>query len=131
MEEPGGILTYGIPPYRLQKDVVKRQIQAIESTGVQIKLKVNVGKDVTLEDLQRDFDAVFCATGAWEQASLGIKDEELLTSGLEFLTQVKELYPEAALTVVAQARTAQLFKNHPAVSEVIEIAPGSSPYTRG
>ena len=51
-------------------------------------LKSEVGKDVTLEDLQRDFDAVFCATGAWKQPSLGLKDEELLTSGLEFLTRV-------------------------------------------
>jgi len=88
LEEPGGVLTYGIPPYRLQKDVVKKQIQAIESTGVQIKLKVEIGKDITLDDLQRDFDAIFCATGDWKQATLGIKDEELLTSGLEFLTRV-------------------------------------------
>jgi NADPH-dependent glutamate synthase beta subunit-like oxidoreductase/CO/xanthine dehydrogenase FAD-binding subunit len=88
MEEAGGVLTYGIPPYRLQKDVVKRQIKAIESTGVQFKLKVNIGKDITLENLQKDFDAVFCATGAWKQSTLGIKDEELLTSGLEFLTRM-------------------------------------------
>ncbi len=88
MEEPGGVLTYGIPPYRLPKNVVKRQIKAIESTGVQIKLKVNVGKDITLDEIQRDFEAVFCATGAWKQPSLKIKDEELLTSGLEFLAQV-------------------------------------------
>ncbi len=56
--------------------------------GIRFKLKVDVGKDVTLEHLRRDFDAVFCATGAWEQPSLGIENEELLTSGLEFLTQV-------------------------------------------
>ena len=87
-EEPGGILTYGIPPYRLQKDVVRRQVKAIESMGIQFKLRVNVGEDVTLEDLQKDFDAIFCATGAWEQPSLGIEGEELLTPGLEFLTQV-------------------------------------------
>jgi NADPH-dependent glutamate synthase beta subunit-like oxidoreductase len=87
-DEPGGILTYGIPPYRLQKDVVKRQIEAIESLGIQFTLGVNIGGDTTLEGLQRDYDAVFCATGAWEQPSLGIEDEELLTPGLEFLTQV-------------------------------------------
>ncbi len=87
-EEPGGILTYGIPSYRLQKDVVRRLIKAIEGMGIQFKLGVNIGEDVTLEDLQRDYDAVFCATGAWEQPSLGIEGEELLTTGLEFLTQV-------------------------------------------
>lgn len=88
MEEPGGVLTYGIPPYRLPKEIVKKQIKAIESMGVQIKCKVNVGKDITLEDLRKEYDAVFCATGAWNQPTLKIKDEELLTSGLEFLTQV-------------------------------------------
>ena len=88
MEKPGGMLTYGIPPYRLPKDVVRRQIKALEGTGIQFKLKVDVGRDVTLVDLQRDFDAVFCATGAWGQSSLGIENEELLLSGLEFLTQV-------------------------------------------
>jgi NADPH-dependent glutamate synthase beta subunit-like oxidoreductase/CO/xanthine dehydrogenase FAD-binding subunit len=88
MEEPGGVLTYGIPPYRLPKEIVKKQIKAIESMGVQIKLKVNIGKDISLEDLRKDFEAVFCATGAWNQPSLRIKDEELLTSGLEFLTRI-------------------------------------------
>ena len=88
LEEAGGILTYGIPPYGCPKTWLRKQVKAIESMGVQFKFKVNVGKDVTLEDLEKDFDAVFCATGAWKQPSLGIKDEELLTSGLEFLTQV-------------------------------------------
>jgi hypothetical protein len=67
LAEAGGILTYGIPPYRLQKDVVKKQVKAIESMGVQFKFKANVGKDVALADLEKDFDAVFCATGAWHQ----------------------------------------------------------------
>jgi NADPH-dependent glutamate synthase beta subunit-like oxidoreductase len=108
-EEPGGILTYGIPPYRLQKDVVRRLIKAIEGMGVQFKLKVDVGTDVTLEDLQNDFDAVFCATGAWEQPSLGLKDEELLTPGLEFLTQVNRglrKIPAKSLLVIGGGKVA-------------------------
>jgi NADPH-dependent glutamate synthase beta subunit-like oxidoreductase len=88
MEKPGGMLAYGIPPYRLPKDIVRKQINALEETGIQFNLKVDVGSDVTLEDLRRDFDAVFCATGAWGQSSLGRENEELLLSGLEFLTQV-------------------------------------------
>jgi NADPH-dependent glutamate synthase beta subunit-like oxidoreductase/CO/xanthine dehydrogenase FAD-binding subunit len=87
-EEPGGILTYGIPPYRLPRDVVKRQVQALESIGIQFMFKVEVGKDITLIGLQKDFNAIFCATGAWKQPSLGIQDEELLKSGLEFLVGV-------------------------------------------
>jgi NADPH-dependent glutamate synthase beta subunit-like oxidoreductase len=88
MEEAGGILTYGIPPYRLEKDVVRRQIKALEGVGIQFKLKVKIGKDVTLEKLRKDYDAVFCAAGAWEQPSLGLEGEELLTPGLKFLDQV-------------------------------------------
>ncbi len=88
LEEAGGVLTYGIPPYRLSKEVVQKQVKAIESTGVRFKFKVKVGKDITLADLQREYDAVFCATGAWRQASLGIQDEALLSSGLDFLVQV-------------------------------------------
>jgi NADPH-dependent glutamate synthase beta subunit-like oxidoreductase len=88
MEEGGGILTYGIPPYRLQKDVVKRQIKAIESMGVEFKYKVTAGKDITLADLEKNYDSVFCATGAWLQSALRIEDENLLESGLKFLTKV-------------------------------------------
>jgi NADPH-dependent glutamate synthase beta subunit-like oxidoreductase/CO/xanthine dehydrogenase FAD-binding subunit len=87
-EEPGGLLTHAIPPYRLPRDVCRRQIKALKGMGIRFKLKVNVGKDTTLDDLQKDFDAVFCATGAWGQPSLGIEDEELLTSAIEFMTQV-------------------------------------------
>jgi NADPH-dependent glutamate synthase beta subunit-like oxidoreductase len=87
-EEAGGVLAYGIPPYRLPKDLVRKQVKAIAGTGVQFKFKTNIGKDLTLDALQKDYDAVFCATGAWKPSTLGIPDEELLTQGLDFLTQV-------------------------------------------
>jgi NADPH-dependent glutamate synthase beta subunit-like oxidoreductase len=126
-DEPGGILTYGIPPYRLQKDVVKKQIKAIENMGVQFKLGIDVGKDVTLENLQKDFDAVFCATGAWEQPSLGIKDEVAidvaLTArrlGVEQVTlaclECREEMPASGEEVVQATR------------EGIDIMPSWGPY---
>ena len=87
-EKAGGILTYGIPPYRLSKDVVDKQIQAIENTGVRFRFKTVVGKDVTLGELQKKYNAVFCATGAWKSSALGLVDEELLTKGLDFLEKV-------------------------------------------
>ena len=87
-EESGGILAFGIPPYRLPKDIVKKQLKAIMDMGVQFKFKVNVGKDVTLDELQRDYAAVFCATGAWQQSKLGVADESLLTPALDFLARV-------------------------------------------
>ena len=88
MSEAGGILRYGIPPYRLSKDIVLKQVRAIENTGVQIKLNMPVGRDIRLKDLETEYDAVFLATGAWKQAALNIADEELLTSGLQFLLDV-------------------------------------------
>jgi len=88
MEEPGGMLTYGIPAYRLPKYLVRRVVKTIENTGIEFKLKVDVGKDVTVEDLKKDFDSIFFATGAWRPLSIGLEGEELLISGLQFLTNV-------------------------------------------
>jgi NADPH-dependent glutamate synthase beta subunit-like oxidoreductase/CO/xanthine dehydrogenase FAD-binding subunit len=85
MEESGGLLTYGIPPYRLPKDVVKRQIKALEDIGIQFKLSANVGEDIKLEELMNSFDAVFLACGAWKERPSGVKGEKLMMSGLEFL----------------------------------------------
>jgi len=88
MEEPGGMLAYGIPAYRLPKDIVRRVVKTIGNAGIEFKLKVNVGKDITVEDLKKHFDSIFVASGAWSQPSIGIEGEELTKSGLEFLTDV-------------------------------------------
>ena len=85
MEEPGGLLTYGIPPYRLPKDVVRRQIKVLEGAGIQFKLGINIGKDISVEELMKSFDAVFLACGAWRERPSGIKGEQLMMSGTEFL----------------------------------------------
>ncbi len=108
-EEPGGILTYGIPPYRLQKDVVRNQIQALEGMGVQFKPGSRIGRDLKLEDLRRDFGAVFLATGAWQQPSLNIEGGELLTSGLDFLNRVNRglrKIPSRKVLVIGGGRVA-------------------------
>ncbi|MDH5364535.1 MAG: FAD-dependent oxidoreductase, partial [Dehalococcoidia bacterium] len=85
MEELGGLLTYGIPTYRLPKAIVKRQVKALEGMGIEFRLKTNIGKDVSIEKLMESSDGVFLACGAWKERGLGIKGEELMTSGLEFL----------------------------------------------
>lgn len=85
MEEPGGLLTCGIPAYRLPKDIVKRQIKTLEDTGIQFKLGINIGKDTSVEELTKSFDAVFLACGAWKERPSGAKGEQLMVSGLEFL----------------------------------------------
>lgn len=88
MPEAGGMLTYGIPAYRLPRDVIRGQVAILQDMGIQFKLKVHVGSDVALESLNREFDSLFLASGAWRQRTLGIEKEELLMSGLDFLTKV-------------------------------------------
>jgi NADPH-dependent glutamate synthase beta subunit-like oxidoreductase/CO/xanthine dehydrogenase FAD-binding subunit len=87
MEKAGGMLAYAIPAYRLPRELVGSVVKAIESMGVQFKLKVDVGKDVPLGSIRKDFGNVFLSTGAWAQPSIGLQGEELTKSGLSFLTE--------------------------------------------
>jgi NADPH-dependent glutamate synthase beta subunit-like oxidoreductase len=87
-EEAGGMLAYVIPAYRLPKDIVKRVVKAIENAGVEFRLTVDVGKDITLDDLQRDFDSIFIASGAWNPVSIGLEGEELARFCLDFLVNI-------------------------------------------
>ncbi len=81
-------MRYGVPHYRLPKDIVDKVVGAIEKMGVTIKCGVNVGKDITVEDIDAQFDSVFFGTGAWKQPILGIGGEDLALFGLNFLTEV-------------------------------------------
>ena len=85
LPEAGGMLFYSIPPYRLPKDVVRKQVQALEGMGIKFEVGVNVGKDVAFAKLMRRFQAVFFAGGAWKEKPLGITGEKVALSGLEFL----------------------------------------------
>ena len=87
LSEAGGMLLYSIPPYRLPKDIVRKQVQALNGMGIKFEVGVNVGKDVTVAELLGRFDAVFWAGGAWKEKPLGIKGEQVALSGLEFLNR--------------------------------------------
>ena len=87
-EKAGGVMRYGVPHYRLPKDIVDKVVGAIEKMGVTIKCGVNVGKDITVEDIDAQYDSVFFGTGAWKQPILGIGGEDLALFGLNFLTEV-------------------------------------------
>jgi NADPH-dependent glutamate synthase beta subunit-like oxidoreductase/CO/xanthine dehydrogenase FAD-binding subunit len=89
MKKPGGMLFYDIPPYRLPEEIIGKQIKVLENMGVEIKLEVDVGRDVSIEDLNNEFDSLFLACGVQKQATLGIEKEELLLSGLEFLSRAR------------------------------------------
>lgn len=87
-KEAGGCLIYAIPAYRLPKEIVRDFIGKVEAMGVTIKCGVNVGKDITLEQLKNENDSVLVDTGTWGRPLIGIKDEELTHFGLDFLVDV-------------------------------------------
>ena len=84
MSEAGGMLTHSIPGYRLPKEVVRKQITALEHTGVKFVLGTTINKGA-LAQLITDFDSTFLATGAWRDKSIDVAGGEHLQSGLEFL----------------------------------------------
>ncbi len=87
-EQPGGILRYGIPEYRLPNEVLDREIHMLQDMGVLFRTGVTVGKDVSVDDLMREYDAVFLAIGAHKERRMGIPGEEYTLSGLDFLHRV-------------------------------------------
>ena len=90
MEEAGGVLMYGIPEYRLPKHYVRDVVKAIAGMGVRFVLSTEVGKDITIEEIEQANDSVFLDTGAWKQPILGIDGESLTQFGLNFLVEVKK-----------------------------------------
>lgn len=73
----GGVLIYGIPEFRLPKDIVKNEIEKLENAGVKFKLNTVIGKTFTLNELEKEYDAVFIGTGAGLPSFLNIKGETL------------------------------------------------------
>ncbi len=71
----GGMLRYGIPSYRLPRERLEDDIEAILSTGVQVKTGVNVGKDISVSGLTEKYDAVYIAIGAHSDKKLGLEGE--------------------------------------------------------
>ncbi|HUI30700.1 MAG TPA: NAD(P)-binding protein [Candidatus Acidoferrales bacterium] len=84
--EPGGMLRYGIPHYRLPKNILKKEIGDIVNFGVEIRTDSRIGTNVPWSELER-FDAVFAAVGSMTSRKIGVGGENLkgVLSGLEFL----------------------------------------------
>ena len=75
--ELGGILSHGIPEFRLDRDVLNSTINQILSLGIKIKTGITLGKDINLEELKKNYDAVFLGIGANVPAKMNIPGEEL------------------------------------------------------
>lgn len=91
MPELGGQLRYGIPSYRLPKDILDWEIQGILDLGIEVVTEKKFGSDYTLDSLKQDgFEAVFLGIGAWMNLTLRIEgeDAEGVETGTEFLTKV-------------------------------------------
>ncbi len=90
LHEPGGVLLYGIPEFRLPKKIVAREVQSLRDMGVEIITNAVVGKLVTVDGIMEDFDACFIGTGAGFPRFMGIEGENLngVYSANEFLTRV-------------------------------------------
>jgi heterodisulfide reductase subunit A-like polyferredoxin/coenzyme F420-reducing hydrogenase delta subunit len=85
--EPGGMLRYGIPGYRLPREITRKEIGYIQKLGVDIKLGVKIGEDMPFAALRTNFDAVFIGVGAQEGMTLDIEGENIpgVTDGIRFL----------------------------------------------
>jgi NADPH-dependent glutamate synthase beta subunit-like oxidoreductase len=89
-DKPGGMLRYGIPPYRLPREVIDAEVQRILDMGVELKCNTPIGQDITLADLRKDYAAVFVGIGAHRGKTMGIPGEEgaNVYTGTEFLNKV-------------------------------------------
>jgi len=87
LPEPGGMLRVGIPEYRLPKEILRQEIGYIQKLGVEIKTGIQVGKDITLEELKKTYGAVFLGVGAHGVMRLGVDGEDIpgVMEGIEFL----------------------------------------------
>ncbi len=106
---PGGVLVYGIPEFRLPKDIVRREIEKLETLGVKIVTNAVIGKTETVDELLEDgFEAVFIGSGAGLPRFMNIPGENLngVYSANEFLTRTNlmKAYEEASTTPIIRAK---------------------------
>ncbi len=89
--QPGGMLCWAIPPFRLPRDVLNRDIKYIEGMGVTIKTKVKFGIDMSLPDLRRDgADAIIMAIGTHEGLKMGVKNDQYARGYMDCLTFLRK-----------------------------------------
>lgn len=88
-EKPGGLLRYGIPDFKMEKNVIDRRLKVLEAEGIAFKTNTWIGKDITAEELKTKHDAILLCTGATVRRSLPIKGSELkgVVQAMDFLPQ--------------------------------------------
>lgn len=112
LHQPGGVLIYGIPEFRLPKQIVDKEVQRLRDAGVKIECNVVVGRTYTLPELRAQFDAVFIANGAGLPVFMNVPGENLkgVYSANEYLTRVNLMaayqFPQADTPVLVGKRVA-------------------------
>ncbi|MCR5484060.1 MAG: FAD-dependent oxidoreductase, partial [Clostridiales bacterium] len=90
MPKMGGMLRYGIPQYRLPKEILDKETSLIEKMGAVFKNGIKIGKDITFDEIRSNSDAVLVAIGAWKSSGMRVPGEELdgILGGIDFLREV-------------------------------------------
>lgn len=91
----GGMLRYGIPEYRLPKSILDKEIASITGLGIDVRTNHRLGDKVHLDDLEKDYDAVFLGIGAWKSKSLRLEGEDhpSIIGGIDYLCDVAQGKP--------------------------------------
>lgn len=91
-EKPGGLLNRVIPSFRLPSDVLDREFEVLHRLGVTFRFSVRVGRDITMDDLEDQFDSIVLSTGLGGQSELNVSGEELegVIKGLELMEEAKQ-----------------------------------------
>ena len=107
LPEPGGMAATGIPDYRLPRMILRNEVEQIQEMGVTIQYNTTIGKDITLDQLENDFDAVFIGIGAQDSSPMRVKGEEKgykgFIPGVQYLLDInqgRDPYPEGKKVVV-------------------------------
>ena len=110
LHKAGGVLTYGIPEFRLPKSIVDNQVESLKQLGVRIKTNVPIGNAISLEDLSKEYDAVFVGSGAGLPKFMGIDGEDAggVFSANEILTRINLMgaFKDKAKTPIKEAKVA-------------------------
>jgi len=90
-DRAGGLLTYGIPNFKLDKKIVERRVKLLEEAGLKLVLNCEVGKDIAFEDIASEHDAMFIGVGATKSKSAGISGEKAsnVYAAIDYLTNIQ------------------------------------------
>ena len=110
LHKAGGVLTYGIPEFRLPKSIVEKEVESLEKLGVKVICDIPIGNAITLSELEKEFDAVFLGTGAGLPKFMNIPGEDAneVFAANEILTRINLMgsYKETSKTPIKKGKVA-------------------------